>query len=847
MGSLCRVDRVEAAVPTGIPSVSTPAQAAEIATPARRAARQHNAFLDLVRTVAILRVLVWHTYGYAWISYFIASMPAMFFVAGSLMAYSLEKDGMRRVLYTRFRRLLVPLWVFAVVALGVMAAEYYFRGAPGTPLEPWQPIFWVFPIWDPTGSEWGVTWWAVLWYLRCMTWLILLSPILLWLHHRISIALLGLPLGLVIAFERFRLAGHPVPWQFEDVALFGGFWLLGFAYNDGVFDRIGTGARAGAAIVCAAGAAWWGLTQEVPAHVVNASYPMHGFVGLTWLFTALTFESALTKAAASRAVAGFIAWVNDRIFTIYLWHAAGLFAMYQLLWVQDRPDWVRNAASLPVVLVVTFLCMLCFGWIEDIAARRRPHFLPAGGARRTDAPPRRLPRAVAAVTMPLAAVAGIAALFGAAMVDVLEPSVPGQVRTAVPPSGVGLALRASSARILDAPPSAREPQVLPATGDAVAPSDVQLVLERWAADYGVAGAAVAFDRADGSTWQGATGIDADSGRVLTPDKRYWSASVTKTFTTALILQYAEEGRLSLDDRASKYVPNIAHSGDYTIRNLIQHTSGLPPTDGVDPRDALAYATEEPLLFEPGDAFTYSSPGYFVLGLVIEKLAGTTFTQALHERLLNPLQLYASQMDEEFDPTEENNHPNLNAALRSSSGVSRSSSSGRVSSIPSYEYHGVLWSSAGLYSTVGDLSRWGLYLWDSDRVVTAATRDAMATFLPVEFQYAGLSTYPFCPCWYEDGRLQAERWGHYGRSGVLEYDPRDRISLAIFTSGTDISEELIVAYDDLSVRLRDIMRGREWSGPKVTASAATPGSPAATPATSEPAPTPDTRSDAASGE
>ena len=50
-----------------------------------------------------------HTYGFAWISYFIASMPAMFFVAGSLMAYSLQKDGPRRVMYTRFRRLLVPL------------------------------------------------------------------------------------------------------------------------------------------------------------------------------------------------------------------------------------------------------------------------------------------------------------------------------------------------------------------------------------------------------------------------------------------------------------------------------------------------------------------------------------------------------------------------------------------------------------------------------------------------------------------------------------------------------------------------------------------------------------------
>jgi len=829
---------VEAAAAPRAASEGTRDQPAAAPAEARRAVREHNAFLDLVRTVAILRVLVWHTYGFAWISYFIASMPAMFFVAGSLMAYSLQKDGPRRVMYTRFRRLLVPLWAFAVVALAVMAAEYYFRGTPGTPLKPWQPLFWIFPIWDPTGSEWGVTWWAVLWYLRCMTWLILLSPILLWLYRRLSIALLGLPLGLVIAFERFRQTGDPVPWQFEDAALFGGFWILGFAYNDRVFDRIGTRMRALAALTFAAGAVAWALTQDVPEHVVNASYPMHGLVGLTWLFSALTAERFLTRVATRPRTAAFIAWINDRVFTIYLWHAAGLFAMYQLLWIDERPDWVRNLAALPIVLVVTFLCMLVFGWIEDIAARRRPHFLPRAETRGTTGPPRRMPRTVA-VAMPLAAAAGLAALFGAAMVDVLEPVGPGQVRTAVPPSGVGLALRASNARILDAPPVRREPDVLPGiSGNVVSPGDVQLVLDRWARDYNVVGAALAFDRADGATWAGATGIDADSGGRLSPTKRYWSASVTKTFTTALILQFVEEGRLSLDDRASKYVPNIAHSGDYTIRNLIQHTSGLPATDGVDPRDALAYASDEPLLFEPGDAFTYSSPGYFVLGLIIEKLTGTSYTQALHERLLDPLQLYASQMDEEFDPTEENNHPNLNPALRSSSGVSRSSSSGRVSSIPSFEYHGILWSSAGLYSTVGDLARWGLYLWDSDRVVSHDTHNAMSTFLPVEYQYAGLSTYPFCPCWYEDGVLRAERWGHYGRSGVLEYDPNDRISVSIFTSGTDISEELIVAYDDLSVRLRDLMRGREWSGPKATdPGTGTPPGPAVTPVATPPAPTP----------
>ena len=89
------------------------------------------------------------------------------------------------------------------------------------------------------------------------------------------------------------------------------------------------------------------------------------------------------------------------------------------------------------------------------------------------------------------------------------------------------------------------------------------------------------------------------------------------------------------------------------------------------------------------------------------------------------------------------------------------------------------------------------------------RAQMTDFLPVEFQYAGLATYPYCPCWrQDDGKFVAERWGHYGRSGVLEYDPRDRVAVSIYTSGTDISEELIVAYDVLSQRVRELVRGRK---------------------------------------
>ncbi len=766
-------------------------------------ATPHNQFLDLVRTVAIIRVLAWHAYGYAWISYFVASMPAMFFVAGSLMAHSLERAPVRKVLHSRFRRLLIPMWAFGLVIIPGMILHSATKTELGRPFRWEQLPAWIFPFWDPQGSDWGITFWTMLWYMRALTWLLLLSPLLLWLFKRVSIALIGLPLGMLVVFEVLGRQGDPVRWQFQDLALFGIFWLLGFAYNAGLFARLSTGVRAGLTLVFAAGAAAWVTTQDVPGMVVNASYPAHLLVGLSWLFGALTFERALAEFASRDIPARFVGWVNDRIFTIYLWHAVGLYVMYELLWVGDRPAWLRNLAGFPIVLLVTFVCMLAFGWIEDIAARREVHLTPRSGR----------PAAAFAArgwyryAMPAAASLGVLAAMGSFLTEQFRSEEKLAVEAmAVPPSGIGIAIRAASAEVAEAPPT---PAPSPTPGVALPPvaaAELQSLIASWLSANDVSGVAVGVELGDGSRWAGAAGTDVQTGQPLAVDRVYPTASVTKTFTAALILQLAEEGKVDLDAKVSKYVPGIAHSGDYTVRNLIQHRSGLMATDAVAPADALLAATRTPLAFVPGQGFLYSSPGYYMLGLIIEKVTGVSYTDALHERLLDPLGLTATKMDEEIDPLSYSTHPQSNSALRSSSGVLRSSSGVGVSTIR-FDYFGVLWSSAGLYSTVADIAAWGIDLYDTEKVVSEATRDQMTTFLGPEFQYAGLATYPFCPCWKEDGKIFGDRWGHYGRSGVLEYDPDDRISLAIYTSGTDIDERLIIAYDDLSKQLRDLLRGR----------------------------------------
>jgi hypothetical protein len=208
--------------------------------------------------------MLWHTYGAFWISYFIASLPIMFFVAGCLMAGSLQRAGAFSVLARRFRRLLLPLWLMAVPAIAVMVTYDNASESLAATLHIREVIWFIFPIWDPRGSEWGVTLWAPLWYLRCLTWLLLASPLLLFLWRQLGPLLLVVPLvGLALAEMR---VGHDsqTPWQIQDFYLYGFFWLLGFAYNDGLLDRLSSRINLALCLLFAAAAAAWALSQSIP-------------------------------------------------------------------------------------------------------------------------------------------------------------------------------------------------------------------------------------------------------------------------------------------------------------------------------------------------------------------------------------------------------------------------------------------------------------------------------------------------------------------------------------------------------------------------------------------------------
>lgn len=133
------------------------------------------------------------------------------------------------------------------------------------------------------------------------------------------------------------------------------------------------------------------------------------------------------------------------------------------------------------------------------------------------------------------------------------------------------------------------------------------------------------------------------------DSVFELASVTKPFTATAIMMLVEEGKLALDDAVARYVDRTPDTWrGMTVRHLLTHTAGLPEhafsdcmeTSTKQQFDAVANAS---LLFPPGEAAQYSDPGYFLLGMIIEKASGQRYADFLQRRIFNPLQMSSSHV------------------------------------------------------------------------------------------------------------------------------------------------------------------------------------------------------------
>ena len=137
-------------------------------------------------------------------------------------------------------------------------------------------------------------------------------------------------------------------------------------------------------------------------------------------------------------------------------------------------------------------------------------------------------------------------------------------------------------------------------------------------------------------------VDATTKKPLTAASRFRIASITKTYTAVMILQLVEEGKLKLTDTLDKFFPQVPNAQKITILQILSHRSGIPnvrrdqatwkPGAPVTKDEMLALIVKGSPEFEPDTKNSYSNSGYFLLGLILEKLTGKPYDQALEERI-----------------------------------------------------------------------------------------------------------------------------------------------------------------------------------------------------------------------
>jgi D-alanyl-D-alanine carboxypeptidase len=167
---------------------------------------------------------------------------------------------------------------------------------------------------------------------------------------------------------------------------------------------------------------------------------------------------------------------------------------------------------------------------------------------------------------------------------------------------------------------------------------------------GVPSASVAIVMNGKIVYTGAFGLaNVSPEKAAEPKMAYPIGSISKQFTATAALILQQEGKLSLDDKVSKYYPELTRANDVTLRNLMTMTSGyedFAPQDylipawyhPIEPLDNIHQWAEKPLDFEPGTAWQYSNTNYVLLGLIVQKVSGEPLYKFIRERVLTPLHM-----------------------------------------------------------------------------------------------------------------------------------------------------------------------------------------------------------------
>ncbi|MFF0389411.1 serine hydrolase domain-containing protein [Kitasatospora sp. NPDC004615] len=229
--------------------------------------------------------------------------------------------------------------------------------------------------------------------------------------------------------------------------------------------------------------------------------------------------------------------------------------------------------------------------------------------------------------------------------------------------------------------------------------------------------AVVLVNGDGGRWSGTSGTgDPATGRPVKADGEFRIGSITKVFTATVLLQLAAEHRVDLDGTVQQYLPDALPDGypAVTVRQLLNHTSGLPtglgqfPDDGTPewfvahasdsftPQEVVRRIMANPKQFEPGTAQQYNGVNYYLAGMVIEQVTGHSYGHEVNARILRPLGLHHTRVPDVADTSLSNPSAHAVLAVTRPDGSTGLADVTRQSPWP--------WAEGGMISTAPDLDR-----------------------------------------------------------------------------------------------------------------------------------------------
>lgn len=294
-----------------------------------------------------------------------------------------------------------------------------------------------------------------------------------------------------------------------------------------------------------------------------------------------------------------------------------------------------------------------------------------------------------------------------------------------------------------------------------------------------------------------------------PDTKFRLGSISKQFTAFLIVKLAEKGKIKLDKPITTYLPNYPKAtGDkITVHHLLTHTSGIPnytsapnflkekSRDPYTPEEFVKTFENLPLDFTPGEKFSYSNSGYFLLGYIIEKVSGKSYEQYLQEVILTPLKMANTGYD----------HGEVTLKKRAA-GYEKQGK--KIINAP-YLDMSIPYAAGSLYSTVEDLYLWDQALYTNQLLSSKSMESLFKPYIKARSSFYGYG-------WFiieakngstDNLKIIEHGGGINGFNTVISRIPADKNLVVLLnnTGGTIL--------DEINEGIRAILYGQPFDQPK----------------------------------